>query len=71
MKRIAVIGAGLSGLVFARSLGDSAAVTPCEKSRGYGGRIIGKWVSLCPVLSRLVPSAIEWAGASLIVGVAW
>jgi predicted NAD/FAD-dependent oxidoreductase len=47
MKRIAVIGAGLSGLVFARSLGDSAAITLFEKSRGYGGRIIGKWVSLC------------------------
>ena len=39
MTRIAVIGAGLSGLVFARSIRDSAEVTLFEKSRGYGGRM--------------------------------
>ncbi len=37
--RIAVIGAGLSGLVFARSLGDRAQIRIFEKSRGFGGRM--------------------------------
>ena len=39
MTRIAVIGAGLSGLVVARRLGEIADVTVFEKSRGPGGRI--------------------------------
>lgn len=39
MKRIAIIGAGLSGLVVARQLGESADVTVFEKSRAPGGRM--------------------------------
>jgi predicted NAD/FAD-dependent oxidoreductase len=39
MTRIAVIGAGLSGLVFADTLGDAAQIKLFEKSRGYGGRM--------------------------------
>ena len=38
MKRIAIIGAGLSGLVLARRLSGSADVQVFEKSRGPGGR---------------------------------
>lgn len=39
MKKIAVIGAGLSGLVFADLLKDLVEITIFEKSRGVGGRI--------------------------------
>ncbi len=37
--RIAIIGAGLSGLVLARALQPVASVTVFEKSRGLGGRM--------------------------------
>ena len=43
MKRIAIIGAGLSGLVLARRLGDIAQVTIFEKSRGVGGRMATRY----------------------------
>ena len=43
MKRIAIIGAGLSGLVLARRLGDVAQVTIFEKSRGVGGRMATRY----------------------------
>lgn len=43
MKRIAIIGAGLSGLVLARRLGDVAKVTIFEKSRGVGGRMATRY----------------------------
>ena len=39
MTRIAVIGAGLSGLVFASTLANRAQVCLFEKSRGFGGRM--------------------------------
>jgi len=39
MTRVAVIGAGLSALAFARALGDAAEIRVFEKSRGYGGRM--------------------------------
>ena len=39
MKTIAVIGAGLSGLVFARSINTQANVVIFEKSKGFGGRM--------------------------------
>ncbi len=39
MTRIAVIGTGLSGLVFANMLGDAAQIKLFEKSGGYGGRM--------------------------------
>jgi renalase len=39
MTRIAIIGAGLSGLMLARGLHDVASVTVFEKSRGIGGRM--------------------------------
>jgi predicted NAD/FAD-dependent oxidoreductase len=39
VTRIAVIGAGLCGLVFAHLLGDIAQVRLFEKSRGCGGRM--------------------------------
>lgn len=43
MTRIAVIGAGLSGLVVAQRLGAHADVTICEKSRGVGGRMATRY----------------------------
>ena len=43
MNRIAVVGAGLAGLVVARRLGDVANVTLFEKSRGLGGRIATRY----------------------------
>lgn len=39
MQKVAVIGAGLSGVVLARHLGSRAEVTVFEKSRGPGGRL--------------------------------
>jgi hypothetical protein len=39
MTRIAVIGAGLSGLAFAQALADDARIRLFEKSRGFGGRM--------------------------------
>lgn len=39
LPNLAVIGAGISGLVLARELRDVAAVTVFEKSRGPGGRM--------------------------------
>lgn len=41
--RIAVVGAGLSGLVFARELADLGDITVFEKSRGYGGRMATRY----------------------------
>ena len=43
MKRIAIIGAGLSGLVLARRLDEVAEVTIFEKSRGVGGRMATRY----------------------------
>lgn len=43
MKRVAIIGAGLSGLVLARRLRDVASVTLFEKSRGVGGRMATRY----------------------------
>ena len=45
MTRIAVIGAGLSGLVVARELQVDHAVTVFEKSRGVGGRMATRYES--------------------------
>ncbi len=45
MKTIAVIGAGISGLVLARQLRDVAAVTVFEKSRGIGGRMATRYAN--------------------------
>ena len=39
MKRIGIIGAGLSGLLLANRLQDKAKVTVFEKSRGVSGRL--------------------------------
>lgn len=41
--RVAVIGAGLSGLVAARELRDCSDVTVFEKSRGFGGRMATRY----------------------------
>lgn len=43
MTTAAIIGAGLSGLVVARRLGERADVTVFEKSRGAGGRIATRY----------------------------
>ncbi len=43
MTRIAVIGAGLSGLVVARELAEDNAVVVFEKSRGPGGRMATRY----------------------------
>ncbi len=39
MSRIAIIGAGIAGLILARELDGLAALVLFEKSRGYGGRM--------------------------------
>ena len=39
MKKIAIIGAGLSGLVVAKTLGRHNEIHIFEKSRGVGGRM--------------------------------
>lgn len=45
MSRIAIIGAGMSGLAAARSLqAQGHAVTVFEKSRGFGGRCATRWI---------------------------
>lgn len=43
MKKIAIIGAGLSGLTAATVLKDHADITLFEKSRGVSGRIATRW----------------------------
>lgn len=43
--RIAVIGAGLAGLVVARELREQAEVTVFEKSRGVGGRMATRYAA--------------------------
>jgi len=43
MKKIAVIGAGLSGLTFASRLNEKAEITIFEKSRGIGGRMATRY----------------------------
>ena len=43
MSRVAIIGAGLSGLTAARLLHDSCDVTVFEKSRGFGGRMATRY----------------------------
>ena len=43
MRKIAVIGAGLSGLTFASSLSSKADITVFEKSRGIGGRMATRY----------------------------
>lgn len=43
MKKIAVIGAGLAGLVVARELSHRSEVMVFEKSRGVGGRIATRY----------------------------
>jgi predicted NAD/FAD-dependent oxidoreductase len=39
MKKVAIIGAGLTGLTIAQELNTHLNVTIFEKSRGVGGRI--------------------------------
>lgn len=43
MTRVAVIGAGMAGMVVARRLGASAETSVFEKSRGAGGRIATRY----------------------------
>jgi len=43
MVRVAVVGAGLSGLVAAQQLREHSAVEVFEKSRGYGGRLATRY----------------------------
>lgn len=43
VTRVAVIGAGLSGLVAARKLQECSEVTVFEKSRGFGGRMATRY----------------------------
>ena len=42
MKKLAIIGAGLTGITLAQKLNNNFAVTVFEKSRGIGGRITTK-----------------------------
>ena len=43
MKKIAIIGAGLSGIVLANELSNYAEITVFEKSRGVGGRMATRY----------------------------
>jgi predicted NAD/FAD-dependent oxidoreductase len=43
MTRVAIIGAGLSGLVAARELSECSEVVIFEKSRGFGGRMATRY----------------------------
>ena len=43
MTRVAIIGAGLSGLVAARELSECSEVIIFEKSRGFGGRMATRY----------------------------
>ena len=43
MTRVAIIGAGISGLVVARELQGNHSVTVFEKSRGFGGRMASRY----------------------------
>lgn len=43
LTRIAVVGAGLAGLVFAREMQASSEITLFEKSRGVGGRMATRY----------------------------
>ena len=45
MKKIAIIGAGLTGITLARILSQSAEITLFEKSRGVGGRLATRYAS--------------------------
>lgn len=45
MKKIAVIGAGLSGLTFATKMNSIADVTVFEKSKGIGGRMATRYAN--------------------------
>ncbi|MBE33580.1 NADP transhydrogenase subunit alpha [bacterium] len=45
MKKVAVIGAGISGLTIANHLNKIAKVTVFEKSAGYGGRLATRYAS--------------------------
>ncbi len=45
MKKIAVIGAGLAGLVVAKNLKEYNEITIFEKSRGVGGRIATRYAN--------------------------
>ena len=45
MARVAIIGAGLAGLVVARQLNETADITVFEKSRGVGGRMATRYDS--------------------------
>ena len=45
MKKIAIIGAGLSGLTLAQTLNGYADVTIFEKSRGVGGRMSTRYAN--------------------------
>ena len=43
--RMAIIGAGMSGLILARALAEFADITIFEKSRGVGGRMATRHVT--------------------------
>jgi predicted NAD/FAD-dependent oxidoreductase len=45
MKRVAIIGAGISGLVLAQALSQKAEIVVFEKARGVGGRMSTRFAS--------------------------
>jgi len=50
MPKIAIIGAGLSGLILAHSLKEHANITIFEKARGVGGRMSTRYANTAYVL---------------------
>ena len=62
-RRVAVVGAGISGLICARMLADDGVpVTIFEKGRGVGGRVTADQ-SLDQDLDRIVQCGIGSNGA--------
>ncbi|WP_018389544.1 NAD(P)/FAD-dependent oxidoreductase [Ancylobacter sp. FA202] len=75
MKRIAIIGAGLSGLTLAQALKGRAEVTVIEKARGPGGRTASRREGVyrfdhgAPCFTARTPAFLAWLAPLLTAGV--
>ncbi|MDQ0347518.1 NAD(P)/FAD-dependent oxidoreductase [Ancylobacter vacuolatus] len=75
MKRIAIIGAGLSGLTLAHALKGRAEITVFEKARGPGGRTATRREGAyrfdhgAPCFTARTPAFMAWLAPLLAAGV--
>lgn len=75
MKRIAIIGAGLSGLTLAHALKGRAEITVFEKARGPGGRTATRREGVyrfdhgAPCFTARTPAFAAWLAPLLAAGV--